>query len=297
MIDFWYSPFADHPFMQRALLAGTLTAICAGVVGTWVVLRGMAFLGDALAHGVLPGVALAFVLGVNPMVGGIVSALLLAAGIAGLRQVSPLPDDTSIGVLFVGFLALAVVIMSSGATAYAGDLNRFLFGSVTSVTASELGFQALVTAGTVAACWVLRRPLMMLAFDPTQAKLAGFRPGLTNAVLLGMVAAAVVVSFQTVGNLLVFAFLVAPPAAASLVVRSVGRIMLTSAVLGTLAVYVGLAVSFRFDSAPGATMALCSVVEFGLALVLRAIRGSLPFGQGLDVVREPVGAFGVHAEK
>lgn len=297
MIDFWYSPFVDHPFMQRALLAGTLTAICAGVVGTWVVLRGMAFLGDALAHGVLPGVALAFVIGVNPMLGGILSALLLAAGIAGLRQISPLPDDTSIGVLFVGFLALAVVIMSSGATAYAGDLNRFLFGSVTSVTASELGFQALVTAATVALCWLLRRPLLMLAFDPTQARLAGFRPGLTNALLLGMVAAAVVVSFQTVGNLLVFAFLVAPPAAASLVVRSVPRIMLTAAALGTLAVYVGLALSFRFDSAPGATMALCSVAEFGTAIGLRALRGALPLRQGLDVVGEPVGALGVHAKK
>src|SRR5918994_2463655 len=129
--------------MRDALLAGVLTVITTSVVGTWVVLRGISFLGDALAHGVLPGIAIAFIMGASTTVGALVAAGAMVAGINLIRARSPLPDDTSIGVLFVGFLALAVVIMSTRRASYTGDLNRFLFGSVAGVTGDDLVLQAI----------------------------------------------------------------------------------------------------------------------------------------------------------
>jgi len=143
-------PFTTNPFMANALAASLLAVLCTSVVGTWVVLRGMAFLGDALAHGVLPGIALAFVLGFSTTVGAFVTALAMVVGINLIRSRTRLPEDTSIGVLFVGFLALAVVVMSSGSAAYSGDLNRFLFGSVTAVEGGDVvrqGVAALISVG------------------------------------------------------------------------------------------------------------------------------------------------------
>ena len=138
----WIAPFVDNQFMRDALLAGILTVITTSLVGTWVVLRGMSFLGDALAHGVLPGIAVAFIIGVNTSIGAFVAAGAMVLGISVIRRHSPLPDDTSIGVLFVGFLALAVVIMSTQQASYVGDLNRFLFGSITGVDDADLIRQA-----------------------------------------------------------------------------------------------------------------------------------------------------------
>jgi ABC-type Mn2+/Zn2+ transport system permease subunit len=271
-VAWWIEPFADNPFMRSALLAGLLAVLCTSVVGTWVVLRGMAFLGDALAHGVLPGIAIAFVLGWSTTVGALVAALAMVVGVNLLRTRSRLPADASIGVLFVGFLALAVVVMSAAGGAYAGDLNRFLFGSVTGIGESELARQAVAAAVTLVAVAVLHRALLLATFDEAQAELAGFRPRWANMALLALVAVAIVASFEVVGNLLVFAFLVAPPAAATLVARRVPWIMLTAVAMGAASVVIGLLVSYHHDTAAGATMALASVAGYLLALLVDGVR-------------------------
>lgn len=272
----WVTPFLDNPFMRDALWAGLLAVVTTSVVGTWVVLRGLSFLGDALAHGVLPGIALAFILGVNTSVGAFVAAIAMVGGIALIRSHSPLPDDTSIGVLFVGFLALAVVIMSSQLGSYAGDLNRFLFGSVTSVTGAGLRRLVVAALFVVGATIVLYRAFLVMTFDEIQAKMLGLRPRLANLALLVLLAIAIVASFETVGSLLVFAFLIAPPAAATLVVRRVPLVMLTAVAFGATAVVIGVLVSYHHRSAAGATMALTSVVLFFVVLagtaVARAVR-------------------------
>ncbi|MDH4145755.1 MAG: metal ABC transporter permease, partial [Acidimicrobiia bacterium] len=144
----WVEPFTTNAFMRNALAAGLLAVVCTSTVGTWVVLRSMSFLGDALAHGVLPGIAVAFVLGVDTSLGAFVAALVMVGGVNLLRARSPLPEDTSIGVLFVGFLALAVVILSSSSGSYTGDLNRFLFGSITGVDGADLRRQAIAALVT-----------------------------------------------------------------------------------------------------------------------------------------------------
>ncbi len=269
--SWWVEPFLDNPFMRDALWGGLLAAISTSVVGTWVVLRGMSFLGDALAHGVLPGIAIAFLLGQSTTIGAFVAAAVMVAGIGLVRSHSPLPDDTSIGVLFVGFLALAVVIMSTGRASYTGDLNRFLFGSITGVQREELLRQLVVAVVVVGGVVLLYRSLLVTTFDETLARMLGLRPRLAHAALLALVTVSIVGSFATVGNLLVFAFLVAPPATATLVARRVPVIMIVAVLLGSVAAVVGLLASYHHGTAAGASMALASVVIFFLTLTAVAL--------------------------
>jgi ABC-type Mn2+/Zn2+ transport system permease subunit len=261
--------------MRNALWAGLLVVLTTSVVGTWVVLRGMSFLGDALAHGVLPGIAIAFVLGFSTTLGAFVAALAMVAGIQLIRRSSPFPEDTSIGVLFVGFLALAVVIMSSGSGSYAGDLNRFLFGSVTGIDDGDLRRQAVAALISVGGVIAFYRAFLVMTFDRAKAQLLGLRPGWAYAGLLVLLALSIVASFEAVGNLLVFAFLVAPPAAATLLVRRVPLIMATGVALGAISVVLGLLISFHYDTAASATMALTAAALFLLVVTARAAAGAL----------------------
>ncbi len=271
-VEWWLEPFLSNEFMRAALWASLLTVVATSVVGTWVVLRGMSFLGDALAHGVLPGIAIAFVLGVNTTVGALVAALAMVVGINVVRSHSPLPEDTTIGVLFVGFLAVAVVIMSSQAGAYAGDLNRFLFGSVTGVDEADLVRQGIAAVISLVGVVVFYRPFLVMTFDEVQAQMLGLRPRLAHGALLVLLAIAIVSSFEVVGNLLVFAFLIAPPAAATLLVRRVPFTMVTAVALGAVSAIVGLLVSFHYVTAAGATMAAVAVVVFFIVLAGTSIR-------------------------
>ena len=158
-IDWWITPFADNPFLQDALWAALLSVVCTSVIGTWVVLRGLSFLGDALAHGVLPGIAIAFVLDYNTTIGALIAALAMVGGVQLIRSASPLPDDASIGVLFVGFLALAVVVMSAQQGRGAGDLTSFLFGSINAVDSGDLRTLLAVAIITVGGVIVLHRAI------------------------------------------------------------------------------------------------------------------------------------------
>ena len=270
----WIEPFVDSASMRRALFAGLLVVVTTSVVGTWVVLRGMSFLGEALAHGVLPGVAIAFVIGTNTTVGAFVAAAAMMAGIGVIRLRSPLPEDTSIGVLFVGMLALAVVVMSRDNGAYVGDLNAFLFGSVTAIRDADLLRQSIAALVVVTGVALFHRSLLVMTFDVTQAKLLGLRPHLAHSVLLGLLVISIVSSYETVGSLLVVAYLIAPPAAAALLVRRLPMIMATSVGLGAVSVVLGLLISLHHDTSGAATMALVSVVLFLIAVTLAPLRAS-----------------------
>ena len=274
-VDWWITPFADNPFLRDALWAALLTVLCTSVIGTWVVMRGLSFLGDALAHGVLPGIAIAFVLGHSTTVGALVAAFAMVGGVQLIRTASPLPDDASIGVLCVGFLALAVVVMSSQRSSGAGDLTRFLFGSINAIDAGDLRTLVVVAAIVLTSAVVLHRPLVVGTFDATQAALIGFRPRLTHFVLLILLALSIVASFETVGSLLVFAFLVAPPATATLLVRKVPHIMVLAVAIGAASAVVGILVSYHHATATGATMALVTVAVFLVTLLANAAHRAL----------------------
>lgn len=268
-VGWWIDPFLSNAFMQRALVAGLLAVVSTAVVGTWVVLRGMSFLGDAIAHGVLPGIAIAFVLGFSTTLGALAAAMVMMLGITAIRASSPFPDDTSIGVLFAGFLALAVVIMSQASGSFAGDLTRFLFGSVTGVDDADLWRQFVVAVIVVATSIALYRAFLVLTFDEDKAQLLGLRPRLAHFCLLILIAFSIAASFEAVGNLLVFAFLIAAPATAMLLVRGLPQIMLTAVAVGAASVVLGLLVSFHHDTAASATMALVAVTFFVLVVVAR----------------------------
>ena len=271
----WIEPFTTNGSMRNALLTALLAVVSTSVIGTWVVLRGMSFLGDALAHGVIPGIAVAFILGVDTHLGALVAALAMVVGINLVRSRSPLPEDTSIGILFVGFLALALVIMSGRGEDHLHHLSRFLFGSITEVDGDDLRRQAVVVVITVGGAFALYRPFLVMTFDESQARLLGLRPRLAHAALLALLAFSIVASFQAVGNLLVFAFLVGPPATATLLVRRVPVIMTTAVALGTFSAVVGLLIGHHHNTAAGATMALSAVVVFLLVLVATSARRAI----------------------
>ncbi len=257
----WLTDAFEASFMQRALLAGLLAAVATAVVGTWVVLRGLAFLGDALAHGVVPGLALAALWGFSPVAGAFLAALVMSGAVALVTRRTRVREDTGIGLLFVGMLALGVVIISRSES-FATDVTSLLFGDVLGVTAGDLRGQAVGVAVVVAVSTVLYRPFLALAFNEDKAATLGLRPGLAHAAQLAVLATAIVASFQAIGTLLVFGLLIGPPATAGLLVRRVPLIMLTAVGLGALAVVAGLAISYHHGTAGGATIAGLAVAEF-----------------------------------
>lgn len=265
------APFVDNEFMLRALLAGCLVAVACAIVGTFVVLRGLAFIGDALAHGVLPGIAGALLLGLPGIAGAVVGAAVMIAGVDLVRRRSRLSGDTAIGLLFVGMLSLGVVIVSRS-DSFTGDLTRILFGEVLGISWDDIAVQLGATVAIAVVAAVCARPFMMLAFDEEGTRVAGFRAGLHEWLLLGMVALTVVASFRTVGTLLVFGMLVAPPATAALVARRIGSMMAIAAVIGIVSVAVGLLLSYHHDLAAGATIVLVEVAAFFVVLIARSLR-------------------------
>jgi len=266
-VSYLIDPFVDNDFMLRSLIAGVLVSISCALVGTYVVLRGMAFVGDALAHGVLPGVAGAVLLGAPVMLGAAVGAGAMIVGISFITARSRLSNDSAIGLLFIGLLALGVVMVSSS-DSLTGDLDAILFGEFLGVNGRDLLVQtvALVVVGAV--CAVAARPFLLLCFDPDMAESMGFRSRRYHRTLLVLVAGTVVVSFQTVGALLVFGMLLAPAGTAALVTRRVGSMMGLAAVIGVSSTYLGLLASYHLDWAAGASVVLCAVAIFFVVLVM-----------------------------
>ncbi|ROS21602.1 zinc/manganese transport system permease protein/manganese/iron transport system permease protein [Rathayibacter sp. PhB127] len=261
-------PFALD-FLQRALVGGALVAVLCGVVGTWVVIRGMAFLGEALAHGMLPGVALATVLGAPVLVGGAASAVAMSLGIAALQRRGRLSYDTSIGMLFVSMLALGVIIISHSGS-FATDATSILFGDILAIAPVDLVLLAVAAGVGLAVAAVFHRSLVALALDPRIAAVLGLGPRSAQAALVGLVTLAVVASYQAVGSLLVVGLLLAPAVAAGHWTTRIPTRMALAAVLGVLSVLVGLLVSWYAATAAGASVAATALAVSGLSWALRA---------------------------
>ena len=261
-------PFALD-FLQRALLGGGLVAILCGVVGTWVVIRGMAFLGEALAHGMLPGVALATVLGLPVLVGGALSAVAMSLGIAALQRRGRLSYDTSIGLLFVAMLALGVVVISHSGS-FATDATAILFGDILAIAPVDIALLAGAALVGLAVAWAFHRPLVALALDPRIAAVLGLGPRSAQAALVGLVTLAVVASYQAVGSLLVVGLLLAPAVAAGHWTTRIPTRMALAAVLGMAAVFVGLLVSWHAATAAGASVAATAIAVAALSGIARA---------------------------
>ncbi|MEW2553961.1 zinc ABC transporter permease AztB [Streptomyces zhihengii] len=271
----WLTGPFEATFVQRALWGGILVSMICAMAGTWVVLRGMAFLGDAMSHGLLPGVALAALLGGNPLLGAAASAAVITVGVSALHRTPKLSQDTGIGLLFVGMLSLGVIIVSRSQS-FAVDLTGFLFGDVLAVRESDL----LLLAGALLLAVIVsalgHRAFLALAFDPRKARTLGLRPGLAHAALLGLLALAIVASFHIVGTLLVLGLLIAPPAAALPWARSVHSVMALAALLGSAATVLGLLLSWHLGTAAGATVSGVAVSLFFLSHLASGLRHRRP---------------------
>lgn len=273
-MDWLVAPF-ELAFQQRALIAGSLAAVALAMVGVWVVIRGMSFLGDALVHGVVPGIALAVLLDFSLLLGAAVAALVMLGGINLVHRQGMFSEDTSIGLLFVGMLGLGVIIISRS-DSYTGSLTAILFGDALGVSRNDLWLLGGLLVVTTIATALLFRPFLVLSFNEQKAALLGLRPRLAHFALLALITVAIVASFRTVGTLLVFGLLVGPAATAALLVRRVPVMMVTAAALGVLSVAVGLAVSYHANTSGSATMAVVPVLFFFVVLAFRALRGRSP---------------------
>lgn len=263
----------EPSFMQRALIGSLIAVAATSLVGTWVVLRGLSFLGDALAHGVIPGIALAVLWGFNPIVGAFIAALLMSGMVSVVSSRTVIREDTAIGLLFVGMLSLGIVIVSKSQS-FSTEVTALLFGDVLGVTVGDIRSQAVATVIVAVASIILYRPLMALTFNRVKAQTLGMRPAIAHTALLAMLALSIVASFQAIGTLLVFGLLVGPPATASLLARRVPLMALISVALGSMCVFAGLVVSFHYGTAGGATIAGFSVLQFFVVLVGHEVLGA-----------------------
>ncbi|NNC44176.1 MAG: metal ABC transporter permease [Acidimicrobiia bacterium] len=270
-MDWLIEPF-ELALQQRALLGGSLAAIALALVGTWVVIRGMTFLGDALVHGVIPGIALATLLDFNPLIGAALAALVMILGVNLVHRQTTFSEDTGIGLLFVGMLAVGVILISRTAS-YTGNLTTILFGDALGVSTADIAALVVVATVTLGVSVVLYRPFLVLSFNEQKAQVLGLRPRVAHVAMLTLITLAIVGSFQTVGTLLVFGMLVGPPATAALLVRRVPAVMAIAAIVGVSSVVIGLVVSFHANTSGSATIAVTPIIMFFVVLVLRSIAG------------------------
>lgn len=265
----------EPAFMQRALVGALLAVVATSLVGTWVVLRGLSFLGDAIAHGVIPGIALAVLWGFNPVIGALVAAAVMGGLISVVTSRTRIREDAGIGLLFVGMLSLGIVIVSK-ARSFATEVTALLFGDVLGVSRDDVRAQMIGAAIVVVATIVLYRPFLALTFNRMKARSLGMKPAAAHLAMMVLIAISIVTSFQAVGTLLVFGLLVGPPATASLLTNRVPVMMIVSMAFGALAVVAGLTISFHAGTAGGATMAGLSVAQFFVVLagveVARVVR-------------------------
>ncbi|RIK30130.1 MAG: manganese ABC transporter permease [Chloroflexi bacterium] len=255
-----------YGFMQRGMLAAVMVGILCAVVGCYVVLRGMAYLGDAMAHAILPGIAIAYLLKGEILVGALAAGIVVALGIGFLTRRGTIKEDTAIGILFAATLSLGVALIAL-------DLTHILFGNVLGVSETDLAVIALLSAGVLLVIILLYKELLVVSFDAVLAATLRLPTELLKHLLLILIAIVVVVSLQTVGVGLVAAMLVTPAATAYLLTRRLPSMMLVAALLGAAASVVGLYLSYYLNIVSGAAIVLTATAFFFLAYLFAPARG------------------------
>jgi manganese/iron transport system permease protein len=270
----WLSEPFQYAFMQRALLAVLLVSTVSAVIGAFVVLKGLAFIGDALAHASFAGVAIAFVLGASIYLGAVIAAVATALAIAFVGRRTRVSLDTAIGILFVGAFALGIVIVSRQSN-YTVDLFSFVFGNVLGVGWDDLILIGIMAIAVIGIIMVFYKELLFYSYDPEMAAASGIPVQAMHYGLLALIAIAAVVALKAVGIVLVVAMLVTPAATASLLVRRLHQIMVVGVVVGVISSVIGLYVSYYASVASGASIVLVATCLFGLALLFSPRQGLL----------------------
>jgi manganese/iron transport system permease protein len=272
-IAFLVDPFS-YGFMQRGLVATLLIGVVCAVMGTFVVLKGLAFIGDAVSHAAFPGLVIAYILGLPLYLGGAVAAVGTALAIGLVSRRGRLRFDTSVGVLFAGTFAFGVLLFST-INGYVGDLLGYLLGNVLGITIGDLVQVAVLGAIVLAVLLATRKELLYATFDPLGAAASGLPVAALEYLLLGLLGVTIVVSIQAVGVILVVAMLVTPAATAQLLLVRFERLMVLAAAMAMVAALSGLYLSFYLNVASGASIVLVETLFFGLALVFGPRTGLL----------------------
>lgn len=260
MLDWLLEPL-QYSFIVRALFAAAIVGVVCSILGTYIVLRGMAFFGDALAHTILPGVVIAFLLGWPLAVGALIFGILTALGIGMLTDRGLLKEDTAIGVVFAGFFALGVAMLSATGD-YAVDLAHFLFGNLLGVSAADLVITAVLGCIVLLVVFLFYKELLVISFDPVLAQVLRLPTTFLRYLLLILIAVTIVVALQVVGIALMLAMFVTPAAAASLLTRRLPSMMAVAAIIGVFSGVTGVFASFYLDVASGPAVVLVATVIF-----------------------------------
>lgn len=273
IVEWLYEPFM-YGFMTRAFIGTSLITALAAMIGVFIVLKGLAFIGDAVAHTSFTGLAISLLLGWNLYIGAFLLAFITAVGITFLHRTAKVRHDTALAILFTGAFAAGVIIMSS-MPSYAGDLSALLLGSVLAIRTQELYMIIAAVIVIAVLLWFNFHRLVFVAFDPVGAEAAGLPVVWLQLLLMLMLSASVVVSIQTVGVILVMALLITPAATAGIFTKKLGKMMLLAAGFGLAATWIGLYISYYFAVPPGATIVVTATGEFAVSLGIRQIQRRL----------------------
>jgi len=277
-LDLLLAPLG-YDFFVRALIASALVGVACAIVGSFVVLKGMSFIGDAVSHAAFPGIVIAYLIGAPIILGGAIAAIGTALGIGAITRRSGLRSDAIIGVLFAGMFALGVAIFSSIPN-YVGDLFHFLFGDVLGISVGDLLALILLVFGLLLVLRLLWKELLFSTFDPLGAGAAGLPVRRLDDLLLILIAVTIVISLQAVGIVLVVAMITTPAATAQLLVKQFTAMIQVAALIGVSAAVVGLYVSYSLDIASGAAIVLLETLIFLLALAFTLIRSRIYAARG-----------------
>lgn len=264
----WFLEPLQFEFFQRALLGVGIIAVLCGVVGAFVVLRGLSYIGDAMAHAVFPGIVAAFILKIDYYLGGLVAAIVTALGIGWVSRRSGLKQDAAVGTVFVGMFALGIVLLSS-TKSYSVDLAHLLVGDPLGIAPDDILATTLFTAFILGVLFLIRKELVLVAFDEIEARVSGLPVQNLNAFLMILIALTVVLAIQMVGTVLVVSMLVTAASTARILTSRLSQMMLVGSLIGALGGVIGLYASYHFDAPAGAMIVLVNTAIFGMVLLLK----------------------------
>lgn len=271
----WFTEPLQYAFMQRSMMVAVIVGIICAVVGSYLMVQRLALLGDAISHSVLPGLAIAFILGVNMFLGAFIAGIISTILISWIHRRSPVKEDAAMGIVFSAFFALGITLITIIQKDNKIDLNHFLFGNILSVTGSEVRDTAIIAILVLACVALLYKELLFYSFDPLGAQASGLPVSLLNAGLMVLMAMTVVASMKVVGVILVLALLITPGATAYLLVPRLHQVMLVGAAIGIFSSVSGLYLSYYFNLPSGPAIVLVAFGLFILAFLLSPQYGIL----------------------
>jgi len=271
MIHEFIEAVASHAFLQRALITATLIGISAGVIGSFVILRGLSLMGDAIGHAVLPGVAISFLMGVNPVIGAVTFGLLASLFIGFISDKSALKKDTVMGVVFTSFFALGIVLVSQIRARV--NINSILFGNMLTVSEERMYTMGVVTVILIVLVMLFYKELLLTSFDETMARIYGLKTKLVHYLFLFVLTLVIVLSLQITGAILIVAMVITPAATAFLLTRRMQWMIVISAFIGFISAILGIFVSFTFDISSGSSIVMVAACLFILAFLFAPKKG------------------------